>query len=335
MLTPRADVYALLARLYLAELDADLAADLATLPGFDALAPANPQSSILNPQSFLTAHAVEYQRLFGLEAYPYESLFVDDSLMLNTAATERVAALYAECGFEPAAARVGAADHLGLELRLMSELAQAEAEAEAAGDGVRRGWARRMQARCLDEHLARWAPVYALTLARVARRPVYQTLAALTAELVAGDVGEHGEAGTEGQGGEDASRFTLDAESGVGAIVRDLLTPARVGVWLCRADLRAIGQRLGLPVPMGERVAMLRSLFQAAGEYEQVPALLAALDEVWIQTGASLADLAAQYPAWRSYGEAWQARLADGRARLAALRREAEPAPDGPDPQGK
>ena len=327
MLNARAHVYALLARLYLAEVDADLAAELAVLPGFDALAPANPQSSILNPQSsvsaFLTPLAVEYQRLFGLEAYPYESLFVDDDLILNTTATDRIAAFYHEYGFEPTAVRVSAANHLGLELRLMAELAQAEADAEAAGDAARQAWARGMQARCLDEHLACWAPVYALTLARVARQPVYATLAALTAELVAADVGAYGKTG---EGGDTlrASRLTHDDDPGVGDIVRDLLTPARVGLWLCRADIRAVGQALGLPVPVGERVAMLRSLFQAAGQYEQVPALLAALDAVWAGMVATLAALVEQYPGWGGYAAAWQARLADGRTRLAALRREAE-----------
>ncbi|MCW5853247.1 MAG: molecular chaperone TorD family protein, partial [Anaerolineae bacterium] len=271
--------------------------------------------------SWLTALAVEYQRLFGLEVYPYEALFVDDDLMLNTAATDHVVALYEECGFEATAVRVGAPDHLGLELRLMAELAQAEAKAEAVGDGARRQWARRMQTRCLNEHLARWAPIAALTLARVAREPIYQALATLTAELVASDVGENRKTGEEGR---DASPITDHDEPGVGAIVRELLTPARIGVWLCRADIRAIGQQLGLPVPIGERAATLRSLFQAAGEYEQVPALLMALDRIWVEMDERVTALQDQYPSWGNYAAFWHARLAYGRSRLAALRQQAE-----------
>ncbi len=323
MLNARAQVYALLARLYLGEIDAELAAELAALPGFDALLASSPPTT---HHPLLTSLAVEYQRLFGLEVYPYESLFVDDDLMLNTAATDRVVALYEDCGFEVGAARVGAADHLGLELRLMGELAQAEAE--AAGDAARRAWARRMQARCLDEHLAAWAPLCALTLARVAREPVYQLVAALTAELVTADVAEYGAQREEGGDPSavtlHASRSALDDEPGIGALVRELLTPARVGLWLCRSDIRAVGQALGLPAPIGERVAMLRGLFQAAGEYEQVPALLAALDAVWTAMGESVAALVAQSPGWSGYASPWQARLAYGRTRLAALRREAE-----------
>ena len=320
----RSQLYSLLARLYLAEIDADLAAELATLPGFDALLP-TPQLSVINHQSsvssWLTALAVEYQRLFGLEVYPYASLFVDDDLMLNTAAADRVVALYDECGFDGTEARVGAPDHLGLELKLMAELAQAEGEAEAAGDTSRQLWARRMQARCLNEHLARWAPIAALTLARVVRQPIYQLLATLTAELIASEVREARKTGEER---EEAARMTQHDEPGVGAIVRELLTPARVGVWLCRADLRAVGQELGLPVPIGERAAMLRSLFQAAGEYEQVPALLAALDQVWVEMDARVTALWDQYPSWGSDAAIWRARLAYGRARLAALRHQAE-----------
>ena len=43
--------------------------------------------------------AVEYQRLFGFNLPPYESVFVDPSAMLMAPATERVQNLYQSAGW--------------------------------------------------------------------------------------------------------------------------------------------------------------------------------------------------------------------------------------------
>src|SRR5438876_306845 len=108
---PRAQLYGLLARLFLDELDQQLALYLRELPG---LAEHIPPDAELD--AWLADLRAEYQRLLVLNVYPYESIFRDRELMLNTAATQRVAALYAACGCAPAAGlRAGAPDHLGVE----------------------------------------------------------------------------------------------------------------------------------------------------------------------------------------------------------------------------
>ena len=67
----------------------------------------------------------------------------------------------------------------------------------------------------------------------------------------------------------------------LGQVARMLLTPARVGVFLCREDVRRIGRALGLPTPLGDRFTMLRALFEAAAQFDLLPTLLAALAAVW------------------------------------------------------
>lgn len=331
--------YDLLARLFLEEPDVELVRALRDLPGFAELIP--PDEAL---GEWLEALAVEYQRLFGMNVYPYESLFVDRELMLNTAATARVTLLYQEAGFDATGARTGAPDHLGLELRLMRDLARREQHAGA--------WARRLRARCLREHLARWAPLCALTVARVTVEPLYRLLATLTTDLVLSDLTALPPAPPARPGVADQSDGppppvddldeTLDAEApgplrpygdagsrreagadpderGLNALVRQLITPVDSGLLLTRADLTRLAGTLDLPVAIGDRFQMLRGLFTAAGQYEQLPALLTALAALIAAARTAVAALLDEYPAWAPYGQAWLDRLDASHALLGEL----------------
>lgn len=317
----RQALYGLLARLFLAPPDPHLIAELSELPGFaeHLSQPPTPNSQPLE---------IEYERLFGRSVYPYESLYVDRELMLNTAATERVSALYATAGYAPDPRAAGAADHLGLELGCMAHLI-GRGEADLA-------------ARLLGEHLAAWAPVCMRAAQRAAPHPLYQAAAELTIELILSDLaspsppaplprGERGvsppapgqgEGERGGEGGQEGE--TDDEEVGLNRVVRRLATPAEVGIFLSRADIAALGKALQLPAPIGERFTMLRGLFEAAGQFEAVPALLAALAELLADEQAALRALAGRHPAWEAYAQPWQARLAAGHALLAEMRAQAD-----------
>jgi len=341
----RRESYELLARLYLDEPSAGLVASLRGLPPFAEHIP--PESTA---GAWMADVAVEYQRLFGMNVYPYESIFLDQELMLNTRATERIARLYHDCGFDSVGARAGAPDHLGLEFRLMRELITAELHAQASGDadGVR--WARAQQALCLHDHLARWAPICAQSITRVTRQPLYTVLAALTTELVLSDVDaipapvvlprialEHHLTCGETRPSADAS--DLDAQSrarlgsgenvsaedarGINAIIHQLITPATTGVLLTRADISGLGRTLQLPIAIGERFQMLRSLFDAAGQFDHVPALLASLGRLFVAEDKVVAALIAACPAWNDYGQDWRQRIASGQSLIAELRTQA------------
>jgi TorA maturation chaperone TorD len=337
-LSARATTYDLLARLYLGAPDAAVLEYVRELPGFaatfapDVLAEAGQE-----------ALAAEHHRVFGLNVYPYESVFRDPELLLNTATTTQMARLYAACGFDPAGARVGAPDHLGLELRLMRDLALAEAAAARRGDGRAAQWARAQQARCLHAHLAWWAPLCAGAVARVAALPFYRVVADLTIALILADLADlaYGPPDTgvllgavartpledEDSAGPDGNAdrsFARDpAELDINAVVRHLITPVRAGFLLTRADMTALGRALDLPVGMGDRFQMLRGLFATAGQYEQVPALLVALDALWGAAETAIEQLGRDAPAWTPFARHWSARLAAGRRLLQALRTQA------------
>jgi putative dimethyl sulfoxide reductase chaperone len=334
--------YDLLARLYLDEPDAGLVAYLRGLPPF-----AEHLLSDAEAEAWLAEGAVEYQRLFGMNVYPYESIFIDRELMLNTAATDHIALLYRICGFDSPGVRVGAPDHLGLELRLMRDLIAAELHAHGRGDADGMHWARTQQARCLHEHLVRWAPICAQAVMRVATQPLYAILASLTTELVLSDLEHVPSTGvpppitlepysTHQEPPPSSDDSDLDPESpaplrpysgsayedahGINAIVRHLLTPAEVGVLLTRADISGLGRALQLPVAIGERFQMLRSLFDVAGQFEQLDTLLDVLDQLFAQADEHVAALIEEYPAWGEYGVSWWRRIARGRALLSELR---------------
>jgi putative dimethyl sulfoxide reductase chaperone len=330
-LATRSQLYNLLARLLLDQLDRPLAVYLRGLPSLAEHIPADAELG-----DWLADMRAEHQRLFGLNIYPYESIFRDRELMLNTAAAQRVAALYQACGFVPAAQLAAAApDHMGLELALMAELANHAPHDTAAHQHM---------ATLLHDHLAAWVPACAEAIGRAARAPLHRALAEIAVELVLGELetfeamsphrqplshqwrGEHEDAHVEGQTLPRSSAW----ERGPGGegdsqgpdlrqIVGRLLTPDHIGVFICRADIAAVGRALGLPTPLAEREQMLLNLFEAAGRFEQVPTLLGALGERLRGADATYARLAAAHPAWQAHGRAWRGRVADGLALLQRL----------------
>lgn len=280
----------LLARFWLEEVRPADVATIAALPGLAETLPAAGAAA-------LTGLAVEYQRLFGFNLPPYESVFVDPSGMLLAPATARVEALYRQAGWLPPPARVGAADHLGLELLALADWL-------AAGQT---GPARQLYA----NHLAVWAPALALTLGRLSPPPFYAALGELTVELLLAGLPHHLAADPlpmPPPAGDEADDLA--------GLVRHLLTPCRAGLYLAREDIARLSRGLDLPLAVGDRPRMLETLFRQAGEYDQLPALLDRLRRLLHQAGAAYEAWATDYPAWTPYAAAWRARLLDSEKKL-------------------
>jgi TorA maturation chaperone TorD len=150
--------------------------------------------------------AVEYQRLFGFNLPPYESIFVDPSALLGAPAASLVQATYQRAGWQPPAnSRTAASDHLGLQMLALADLwasagLPSAAEAYHAGSGSppalrsqdTRELGSRLESRLhaeaalalWQEHLALWAPAFLLTLRRLQPHPFYQALGESTLELL-------------------------------------------------------------------------------------------------------------------------------------------------------
>src|SRR5690606_24258294 len=103
--------FALLARLWLHEPDASVAADVIAL--------------LQQPPATPNELAAAYASLFLLNVYPYGTVFTDPSGELNGSGAQYTARLYAAHGYQPPELQtVGAADHLGLYLGFLAHLAE-------------------------------------------------------------------------------------------------------------------------------------------------------------------------------------------------------------------
>jgi putative dimethyl sulfoxide reductase chaperone len=308
----RAQLYAQIARLLLHEVDLQCACSLRELPGMAEHVPPG-----VELEDWLVDMRAEHQRLFSLNIPPYESLFRGRELMVNTVATQRVAAFYQTCGFAPPTRRVAAPDHLAIELTLAATLSARVSHSAAAGAQF---------ASLLREHLAVWLPACAEALARGARAPLYRVLAEVATELVLYDLAEFTPARPRAlHESEEPDRTRAWAwggrseSAGLRQIVRRLLTPDEVGILISRADIAALGHALGLPAPVAERERMLLRLLGVAGQFGMLPALLDALAGLLRAADKFYVNLTTAHPAWDSYGRVWRGRVVAGLALLDGL----------------
>lgn len=304
--------YRHLGRFWLEEVRPEDLATIAVEPALAATLPATDSAA-------LTELAVEYQHLFGFNLPPYESVFIDPSAMLMAPATTQVQSLYDRAGWTPPSElRIGAPDHLGVELlALAGWLADGQTE-----------YARILLTRCL----ALWAPVFVLALRRLDPHPFYAALgeltldhllAALPADPLPPDFDPLPDLAPppayQNRGMPAPPPEAEDIGIGLSDIIDHLLTPRRAGLFLTRADLGRISRILDLPPIMSERRRMLDTLFRQAGQYELVPDLLQHLIAVFAAAAATYQTWAGQYPAWGPYALAWQQRVTASQVLLEEL----------------
>jgi hypothetical protein len=186
--------------------------------------------------------------LFVLQLPPYASVYVGPDGMLGGEAQDRAAGFWRALRLTPPAEP----DHLAALLGLYASLAEREG---AEPDPARRLMWRHARRTLLQEHLLTWLPPYAQAVAGIApgfhaawARLLIDALSADARELTAPcapawlrDVPE--------LPGREAEGFT-----------RALLTPARSGMIISRADLARGARTMGLGLRIGEREFVLSSL---------------------------------------------------------------------------
>lgn len=254
----------------------------------------------------------QHSWLFDLNVYPYASVYLDPSGMLNAPWTAFVSGVYRALGLEIAASGVAAPDHLGVQLEALAVLLEREDGAASELDAAR---ARHAQQTLLCEHLLPWVPCFAWAVERTSGG-LYTRLARWTLELLV----EHAEALLAPA---PAPAFAFPADEGEAEGVLRLLVPARSGLFLCREDLRRLGRTLELGARFAERGRMLEQLFAAAVQADVVHKLLAALQRKGEQQSEGYRALQRAHPALAPLWEAWLLGL-DGT--LAWLADEAAPA---------
>jgi Nitrate reductase delta subunit len=212
--------------------------------------------------------------LFLFQLYPYASVYLGAEGMMGGEAGDRIAGFWRALGQTPPAEPDHVAVMLGLHARL------GELEEQAADRPARERW-RHARAAFLWEHLLCWLPIFLLKL---------------------GDLGELGASGQTAEAGESgvAAPFYLRWAALLGDALRaetavlplpegperlplhlraapacidprrdgpegflaSLLSPARTGMILARADLARAARDLGLGMRLGERRVTLRAMLE-------------------------------------------------------------------------
>jgi TorA maturation chaperone TorD len=189
----RADAYTLLSRVWGAELDESLLAQLqgAVWPRLPELPPLDRAYRRLEAalrgvsSGSLVALAVDYARLcLGSDpregADPYESVHRNKEGLLMQDEWEAVLSLYRELGLARAEATHETEDHLALELECMAQLCARQEAALQAGHLPEASWWLEKQALMLDEHLLKWVASFVRRVERLGQTEFYKAFGAVT-----------------------------------------------------------------------------------------------------------------------------------------------------------
>lgn len=234
--------------------------------------------------------AAEHTELFGLQLYPYASVYTGAEGMLGGDARDRVAGFWRALGATPPAEP----DHLAALLGLHAAL---------AGEAGER--ARHARHALLWEHLLSWLPPWLARLGELAP-PSCAAWASLLGDVLLADAVELGPP--------VRTPLHLRLATPPGG-VEALLAPVRSGVILTRTDLGRAARELGLGLRQGERRFILEALVA------QEPA--AVLDWLAQEAARQAASNRAAPAPWRPATERWMSRAESTAATLSHLAREA------------
>jgi hypothetical protein len=205
--------------------------------------------------------------LFLFQLYPYASVYLGAEGMMGGEAADRIAGFWRALGQTPPAEP----DHIAVMLGLHARLG--ELEEQAADRPARERW-RHARAAFLWEHLLCWLPVFLLKLGDLGAiggcgvaDPFYLRWAALLGDALRAET-----AVLPLPEGGPPERLPLHLRAAPGCIdprrdgpegfLASLLSPARTGMVLTRADLARAARDLGLGLRLGERRVTLRAMLE-------------------------------------------------------------------------
>lgn len=209
----RATSYGLIARLYRAEIDENLLAELTAMHY-----PVHTGNSLMDDGYYKMAKylsnewvdpllklAVDFSKAFlgsGIDtysaAYPFESVYTSEKRLLMQDARDEVKVIYRTNGLDRAESWTIGEDHIAVEFEFMRILNARAAQALRAGNMDRAFSQINTQHNFLTEHIAVWVPVFTADMRSFAATLFYEGLADLTegfieeeVQLLASLVGEN------------------------------------------------------------------------------------------------------------------------------------------------
>lgn len=189
----RSNIYALLSRILLQELDVEI---LNTLMEDKTVLEFLPHwnewelRTTLSNQKLIEEYLnPDFTNLSLLHLVPYETFYTRDDQMIETGGANPVTDIYSAYDFivDYAVARVVSSDHIGVELEFMHHLCEAQIKAVEEGDSDSATELLAVQHRFLNTHLLKWAPMYLINMKYESRTPLYYDTAEMALEFILSD----------------------------------------------------------------------------------------------------------------------------------------------------
>ncbi|MCI4406941.1 MAG: molecular chaperone TorD family protein [Sulfuricurvum sp.] len=189
----RSNIYALLSRILLQELDEALLETLQNDPTVLEFFPHWSEWEVRKKHSnkeIIEGHLnPDFVNLSILHLVPYETFYTRSDQMIETGGANPVTDFYSAYDFlvDYEVARVVSSDHIGIELEFMHHLCEAQRKAMELNDDEAVKELKNVQHRFLNTHLLKWAPMYLINMKYEARTPLYYDAAETALEFILGD----------------------------------------------------------------------------------------------------------------------------------------------------
>ncbi len=189
----RVNIYALLSRVLLQELEVDTLKMIKNdetildfFPTFKEWEPLNTVDEKILLEEYINP---DFVNLSILHLIPYETFYTREDQMIETGGANPVTDIYSAYNFmvDFEIARTVSSDHIGIELEFMHHLAQAEIMALEKEDAGAVKELQTVQHEFLNKHLLQWAPQYLINMKYEARTPLYFDAADMALEFILSD----------------------------------------------------------------------------------------------------------------------------------------------------
>ena len=192
-LQARSNIYALLSRILLQELDLEILQTikkdeniLEFLPTFRDWKELKEVDDKKLLEEYLNP---DFVNLSVLHLIPYETFYTREDQMIETGGANPVTDMYSAYDFmvDFEIARSVSADHIGIEYEFMHHLVNAEITALENNDTEAVKELQSVQHEFLNKHLLQWAPMYLINMKYEARTPLYYDAAEMALEFILSD----------------------------------------------------------------------------------------------------------------------------------------------------
>jgi len=189
----RINIYALLSRVLLQELDSGLLNTIKNdeniLEFFPTLKEWEPFKELGDKELLEEYLNPDFVNLSILHLIPYETFYTREDQMIETGGANPVTDMYSAYNFmvDFEEARTISADHIGVELEFMHHLSVAELKAQEENDVKATKELKEIQHEFLNKHLLKWAPMYLINMKFEARSPLYYDAAEMALEFILSD----------------------------------------------------------------------------------------------------------------------------------------------------